>query len=378
MLRFAHLARPLILLALIATGAWIWPQARTAGEWLLAAEDPPALATLGVESLLTSERLASDLAAALDAEDLDLADSFVALAASQSITVPTVLMERYAALSTPSASLARGARDFVMGAITGDVSTDAGLTGSVAGDLTGIGDIRDLLAQGRKLLNGEEADAVVTGIAAAGLVITGATIASLGTASPARAGLSSMKVAIRSGRLSRPLLAELTQSLRATVDARALRAGATAALALDMTAARSALRGAIDPAAVTRVRHVADDLATLGRHARARGALEAAALAQNTGELRRFAQVATHFGPRTRATLKLLGRGAIVLGAQAAVFAAWLVSALVLAIAALFSVLTMLENAVFALVRTHGKRSSDRRTRGSWPDRRRQLARAYA
>lgn len=351
----------LLLLLLIAFG--LWPRAREAGVWLMAADDPPALATLRLREALTPERLAVEVTAALDGDDVDLAESFLALAADAAIPVPAHVQDRYASMSTTSASLARGARDFLRGALSGDASTDAALTGSVAGDLAGVGDVRDLLSQGRKLLNGEEPDAVVTGIAAAGLVITGATIASLGSTSPVRAGLTGLKVAIRSGRMSRPLLTELTGTLRAAVDTRVLRAGAASALAFDTTAARTSLSAAINPAAVAKVRQAAGDLASIGRHARMRGALDAAALAETTGDLRRLSHLATTFGARTRATLKLLGRGAIVLGAQAAALAAWLVSALAVAVVVLLSALTLLQNAIEALVLAQSHRRRARRAR---------------
>jgi hypothetical protein len=82
-----------------------------------------------------------------------------------------------------------------MGQGVGEGATGAGLAGVVASDLTGIGDVRDLIHQGQKMSRGEEPDQLVLGLAAVGLAVTGATILSVGAALPARAGVSTIKVA---------------------------------------------------------------------------------------------------------------------------------------------------------------------------------------
>ena len=96
-------------------------------------------------------------------------------------------------------------------------------TGTLAGDLLVFGDIRDLVREGHHLATGVEVDPVIMGLAGAGLAATAATYASVGGATPVRAGLTIMKDARRAGRIGGELAAWTGRSARAVVDMPALR-----------------------------------------------------------------------------------------------------------------------------------------------------------
>ena len=67
---------------------------------------------------------------------------------------PASLRERYAAATTPAELAKRGAHDFYQGVVDGEAASGAGLAGVVAGDLTGIGDVRDFVHEGKKICAG--------------------------------------------------------------------------------------------------------------------------------------------------------------------------------------------------------------------------------
>ncbi len=316
-------------------------RAADAAEWLESAEDPARLASLGLRTSLTGERLAAELQAALDADDVDLAESFLALAEQQGMSVPVALRARYEAATATVASVRRGAGAFYTGLVSGDGATGAGLAGVVAADLTGVGDVRDLVREGRKVANGEEPDRLTLGLAAAGLVLTGATVATVGVALPARAGVSTLRVAARSGRLSKPLAADLTRLAGDAFDPKALAAAAGLAGKLEVTAAKTALAGAVRPASLAALRGMAEDVALIGRRAGVRGAQEALALADDAAGLRRVAKLSEARGTGTRAVLKVLGRSAITLGSGAAILAGWVMAGVGYAWAALLIMLAV-------------------------------------
>ena len=329
-----------------AGGWWVTNRALEAWTWLEARDDPAALSTLALKTELTTDRLQNDFNAALDAEDVDLASSYLELAAQQGMLVAPALPERYRAATSPSATARRSALEFYEGARSGEGVSGAGIAGVVVSDLTGIGDVRDLIHEGQKMARGVEPDHLVLGLAAVGLIVTGATIASVGAALPARAGMSTIKVAARTGRISKPLAAQLGRIMNGAIDAPAVRTAATAAARFDLAAARAAVRDAVKPAAFVRLQAVAGDVATITRRAGVRGAHEAMTIAQDAAELRSIARLAETRGLSARAILKVLGRGAITLGAGVVVFAGWMMAAVSYFWIALLVILAILKRAV--------------------------------
>ena len=309
---------------LIVAGWLVTPRTLDAWAWVSAKDDPAALTELGLKATLTPARLQSELDAAIGADDIDLAASLTTLADQQGMEVPASLRERYAAATTSAELVKRGAHDFYRGVVEGDATDGAGLAGVIASDLTGIGDVRDLVREGQKISRGDEPDHLVLGLSVVGLAVTGATIASVGVALPARAGVSSMRVAAKTGRFSKALAANVGRLMHDAIDTKAVTTAATAAARLDLVAARSAARDAVRPAALAKLRDVAGDVAIIGRRAGVRGAQEALAITHDTTEVRRVARLAETRGVSTRAVLKILGRGALVLTTAGLTLFGWI------------------------------------------------------
>ena len=234
---------------LIVAGWLVTPRTLDAWAWVSAKDDPAALTELGLKATLTPARLQSDLDAAIGADDIDLAASLTTLADQQGMELPASLRERYAAATTSAELVKRDANDFYRGVVEGDATGGLGLAGVIASDLTGIGDVRDLVREGQKISRGDEPDHLVLGLSVVGLAVTEATIASVGVALPARAGVSSMRVAAKTGRFSKALAANVSRLMHDAIDTKAVTTAATAAARLDLVAARSAARDAVRPAA---------------------------------------------------------------------------------------------------------------------------------
>ena len=97
------------------------------------------------------------------------------------------------------------------------------MAGTALGDLFVFGDIRDAVREGSRLAKGEPADELVLGLAGVGLALTAGTYASLGAGAPARVGLSVLKAARKTGRMTAQMGEWLGRSLREVVDWSALR-----------------------------------------------------------------------------------------------------------------------------------------------------------
>lgn len=321
------------LISAVATAsafAVVWPRAHDAAALLLAQDDPAKLSDLQLGGILRDREnsVAENITAALDAGDVDLAKSFSDLAKDRNIALPPGLAERLDVAVADENSTVSTARRFATGLVTGEANDVASLSGTVAGDLFVFGDIRDVVREGKRLAMGEDADRLVLGLAGAGLAVTAATYVSAGGAAPVRAGLSMVKDARKLGRLGAGLTEWAGRSARGIVDAPALQqAVATASIARPgqtITAMKAAFKAEKAGALV----RLAKDVGRVGEKAGTRGALDVLRIADGPKDVARAAVLAEKKGGQTRAILKSLGRGALLLTMGAFNLAWWVFAAL--------------------------------------------------
>lgn len=312
------------LVTVVVCAAALAVTARTAYRELRAIDDPVVRVDLALESGLTSQRLAAEIDAAILADDPELAESFIALAAERDIAVPPGLADRVTALRDDT--WGRAARDFRDGFTQKDLRSGVGVSGAIAADLSGFGDLRDLASEGGKWMKGQETDTLVLGLSAAGLAVTAATWSSLGGALPARIGLSLTKSLQKSGRLSQPLAHALARVTSEALDRDALRASLASFGRLDFSAARASSGRLLRPASLAELRQLGTDVSTMYARTGVRGAQDALSIAASNVEIRAAARIAVVKGSKTRAVLKVFGRGVLIAGSLSLTLAGWLFS----------------------------------------------------
>ncbi len=308
----------------------LWPHARDAGAILAAQDDPAALSDIQLNSALRDNKpvIAANIEAALAAKDADLASSFVELAREKGIPVADELSRRVSEAVTEENSSSHFAKRFATGLVTGNADDVASLSGTVAGDLFVFGDIRDVVREGKHLAMGEDTDRLVLGLATAGLAVTAATYISVGGVAPVRAGLTLVKDARKVGRLGEGLTRWASRSAREVVDApmlqHAVASGSVMRPGETMTAIRAAFRAEKAGGLV----RLAKDVGRVSEKAGTRGALETLKIAEGPKDVARAARLAESKGGQTRAILKLLGRGALLLAVGAFNLSLWVFGAL--------------------------------------------------
>src|SRR5215471_802328 len=266
-----------IALSLAISALWIVPRGLDAGRTLAAQDDPVQLTDLALERGFDAATAEREIRAALAADDPELAQSFVELARERGIAVDPELVDKADADMQVWSSFGSTAWRFTRGFFAGNPDDVASLAGTAAGDLLVIGDVRDAAREGWHMARGEEANRVVLGLSLGGIAVTAGTFASFGLAAPARAGLSVIKAAGKSERIGARFL-------------RLLRFEKPAALV-----------------------EMAGDLGKVEAKAGGRAAFEAMQLAQQPKDLAAFGRLAVAKGGKTRAVLKLFGRGAIAI-----------------------------------------------------------------
>ena len=337
----------------VAVCAALWPHAREAGAILAAQDDPATLSDIHVNSALRSNQalVADNIEAALAADDSDLANSFVELARDKGIAVSDELSKRVSDAVTDAGSASHFAKRFATGLVTGSADDVASLSGTVAGDLFVFGDIRDVVREGKHLATGEEADRLVLGLATVGLAVTAATYVSVGGVGPLRAGLSMVKDARKVGRLGEGLTQWAGRSAREVVDAPVLQQAVAKGSVLRPGETVSAIKAAFRAEKAGALVRLAKDVGRVGEKAGTRGALDTLRIAQGPKDVARAARLAESKGGQTRAILKVLGRGALLLAAGTFNLTMWVFGALLALFGFLSSIKATTERATEAWLR---------------------------
>jgi hypothetical protein len=330
---------------------------------LLSAQDDPAvLADAQVNSALRNNQklVADNIEQALAAGDADLAASFVELAGEHKIAVTDELAHRVSEAVAEEQSSSHFAKRFATGLVTGDADDVASLSGTVTGDLFVIGDIRDVVRESKHLAMGEDTDRLVLGLATAGLAVTAATYFSAGVATPVRAGLSLVKDARKVGRLGEGLAEWAGRSARDIVDTPALEEAVASSSVLRPGHSVSAITAAFRAEKAGALVRLAKDVGRVTEKTGTRGALDTLKISEGPKDVARAARLAEAEGGKTRAILKILGRGALLLLGGAFDLTLWLFSALLAVFGVLASIKSGTERASQAWL-DHGKARRRRR-----------------
>ena len=312
-----------------AAFAVLWPHARDAGTLLLVQDDPVALSDMQMKSALRNDpsTISQNVDAALSSNDADLANSFTDLAADKYVPVEPDVAAKVDAAVAEENSTSNTARRFAKGLITGEADDVASLSGTVAGDLFVFGDVRDVIREGKRLVMGEDADRLVLGLATVGIAVTAATYVSVGGAVPVRAGLTMVKDARKVGRLGAGLTEWAGSSARGVVDAPMLQKAVADASIARPGQTISAVKAAFKAEKAGALVRLAKDTGRVAEKAGTKGALDVLRIADGPADVARAARLAESKGSQTRAIIKVLGRGALLLAAGAFNLAWWVFAA---------------------------------------------------
>ena len=345
----------------------LWPHAHSAGAVLAAQDDPAELSDLQLDSAVRNDQaqinrtiVAQNIEAALESQDADLANSFLLLARDKNIAVPDELSRRVADAVVEENSSSHFAKRFARGLVTGTADDAASLSGTVAGDLFVFGDIRDVVREGKHLAMGQDTDRLVLGLATAGLAVTALTYVSAGGAAPVRAGLTLVKDARKVGRLGEGLAEWAGRSARDVVDAPVLEEAVASASVTRPGAAVNAIKAAFHAEKAGGLVRLAKDVGRVTEKAGTSGALDTLRIAEGPKDVARAARLAEAKGGQTRAILKILGRGALLLAAGAFNLTLWVFGALFALFSLLCGIKATTERATQAWL-DHGKRRRLRR-----------------
>lgn len=248
---------------------------------------------------------------ALERDDIEEADMYVEIARFLDYQLPASTMARLDAAHELSATVVRNTWQFGEGFATGKGESTAGIAGAVTSDLTVIGDLRDIALEGGRMLAGEPYSELILSLSVVGVGVTAATIATGGGGVVAKAGISLVKAARRTGRLTGEFATVLT---RLTGDA------------VNMPLLRQSMRG-VDLTDLARTQRVIGDygrnvraarlvpvLARMGEISNRVGPAETVRLmkfVRTTENLDDVSDMTKRFGLKSRGIMELTGKIAL-------------------------------------------------------------------
>ncbi|MBI1204972.1 MAG: hypothetical protein GC182_20915 [Rhodopseudomonas sp.] len=318
----------LAVVVLAATAVYVVPRGIEAGGLYAIADRPADIARHALNGKFDAAVASKEIEAALAEKDSDLAKSFVDLAAARQVTLDPALIAKVDAAVASDASFGHAAKTFGLGLVTGEPHDAVGMAGTVLGDLFVFGDIRDAAREGTRLATGEKADTTILGLACVGLAITAGTYVTFGAVAPVRAGLTLAKIARKTGRLGGQLADYVGRNLRRAIDWPQLKA---AVAGISVTQPQLAIRAVRDAVKVERtggLMRLARDVGRVETKAGTQAALDSLKVAQSPRDMARIATLAEREGSRTRAILKVVGRGAIALSVATFDLGVWILGAL--------------------------------------------------
>ena len=268
------------------------PSGIQAAREIAAADDPVRLSELALEKSFDAAVAAREIETALVAGDTDLARSFIDLAAERGVAIAPALVAKTESAERDAAMPSSKVASFARGFITGTPEDMASAAGMLTGDLFVFGDVRDVVREGWRGLRGEEVDKLVLGLAGTGIAVTAGMYFTGGLAAPVRAGVTVIKAARTGGHLGKPLVRLLKMETREGLTAFATNLG--------RVQSRTGMRGALDVLKI----------------------------AEHPKDVAKLATLAAAKGGKTRAIVKVLGRGAIFLTTSMFTLAWWVFWAL--------------------------------------------------
>lgn len=261
-------------------------------------------------SQVSDEDVERQVRAAIEREDpadarmyLSLADTFGYQVDAQRYKAAIVALEQ------PWSKAQRQVKQFASGFLEGEADSGAGVAGAMTADFTVVGDVRDLYEQYQLYEQGQETNALITTLAGVGVGLTAATVLSSGAASPAKAGTSTMKMAVRSGRITPRFQAMLLRQGQGVFDQK------TFLLAMrgekSLSRVRRAALQAYKPAAVRALKTTAGQVNDIRKATSLSDAVRLLRYVENGDDLRRLEKVSVKYGMQTKGIMKLLGKAAI-------------------------------------------------------------------
>ena len=244
----------------------------------------------------------------------------------------------------------RNTKKFGLGFLTGESDSMAGITGSIAADMTLYGDLRDLSVEGSNFVQNKPYDRVVFGMSIIGVGLSVTQLISAGSTTPLKVSVSIVKVAKKIGYLSSSFIGLISSKLSKAIDFHALKK-------VDFSSINS-IRVYMKDIAKTLntpfIRKAFKNINTIKKNTSIADTIALMKYVDDAKDLQRISNISKKYKANTKAVLKVLGKGtvkALVKGSAKIIkWSKLLVSQLISLLLGLLSLLISVRGVVLGIV----------------------------
>ncbi len=201
----------------------------------------------------------------------------------------------------------RNTKDFGWGFLSGEADSFAGISGTIASDMTVYGDLRDLSLEGTKFANNQPYDKIILGMSAIGIGLTASQLLSGGATTPLKVSASIVKVAKKMKYLSASFVAIITSKLSKAINFKMLKK-------VDFSSAESIKKASKYIAKSldnTFIRKAFKNMNTIKTNTSVADTLTLLKYVDDPKDLQRLANISKKYKSNTKAVVKVLGKRVI-------------------------------------------------------------------
>jgi len=271
-------------------------------------EEVPAIAHNLMITTVSAQELHKNIIDAIEQGQFDDARMYIDIAKENGYSLyydqyQQQLLEN----DTRAREIKDGVGNFVKGFASGKGSTGAGVAGAIAADFTVIGDARDLHTEYTHYQKNEPVDELVATLSGVGVGLTALTIGSAGAAAPAKTGVSIVKMAKKTSRLTLPFQKQILRLAAKVFDWSGFIKAAKSSKG--MKNVLRAAKKAYHPKALKPLEKVAGQVGNIKKASSVADTLHLLKYVETTDDLRRVEKLTLKHGVNAKGYLKLLGKG---------------------------------------------------------------------
>ncbi len=244
---------------------------------------------------------------AISKENYDEADEYYNLANDYNFTLLPSTLELISECNSTTDKALRDAKSFTNGFISGDADNGVALVGSMASDMTVVGDIRDITTEGGKLANGEDYDEFILSLGILGVAMSASQFLTAGSSTPAKVGTSILKIAKKSGKLSRKFIKVLKTSFSKIIDVKKVKKiqWSNPKKSLEMLTKMTKTLN------LTTIEPIFEGFSKITKNTSLVDTVKLVEYVDDTNDLKKIARVSSKFKRNTKTVLKIVGKGTL-------------------------------------------------------------------
>lgn len=293
-----------------------------------------------LEQNVTTAYLDTHIRHAIKKENFDDVEMYVGLASMLDVNLSMSTLENIKSHNGTLEKSWRNLKDFGSGFLSGASDSAVGMGGSIASDMTLYGDLRDLKEEGTKYNNGESYDEFILQLSLIGVGLSATQLLSVGVATPLKVGASVMKIAKKSGSITKSFSKVISKRLSKTIDIKVLKTYNPKVIANNIN--------------LVPIKGLLKEVNGIKKHTSTADTIALLKYVDTSNGLRKIGKLSKTYKTNTKGVMKVLGKGALRAGKSVLKVTSKLIAGVIGFIVSVFGFVSMLWMKLFFIKRVEG------------------------